>query len=308
MSSDRLRNRLTGVSFTTPTPFDGADRRVRYDRIEEIVKHIINAGGRSIIPCGNTGEFHSLTDEEHRGVVEATVEAADRGAVVIAGVGGSTRRAVSQAESCADVGADAILVHSPDHTYRHRQGVVEHYRRIVEATNLDAVLYKRDASLPCEAVDELSTLEGVVGVKFAVNDVDTFSAAARETPGDVVFTTGLAERYAPAFALEGAVGFTTGIGSVFPAVPLALQKAIEADDWERALAIRDLLRRYENIRDGSGVDNDASAANNVPAIKHGLDLVGRYGGPVRPPLVDLAPSDRDRVAEVCERIQTAELA
>jgi 4-hydroxy-tetrahydrodipicolinate synthase len=307
VTHDRLRDRLAGVSFTTPTPFDGEDGRVLYDEVAGIVEPIIDAGGQSIIPCGNTGEFHSLTDAEHRGVVEATVDTAGSDTAVIGGVGGSTRQAVSQAEACADAGADGLLIHAPDHTYRHRQGVIEHYRRIAAATDLGVVLYKRGPSLPRRAIHELSTLENVVGVKFAVPDVDAFSTTVRETSGEVVFTTGLAERYAPAFALEGAAGFTTGVGNVFPSVPLALQAAIEVGDRERALAIRDLVRPYEEVRDGTGADNDTPAANNVPAIKHGLDTVGRYGGPVRPPLVDLGPSDRDRVAVACERIRTAEV-
>ncbi len=307
VSHERLRDRLAGVSFTTPTPFDETDGRVLYDEIPGIVGPIVDAGGRSIIPGGNTGEFHSLTDEELRRVVEATVATAGDEAAVVGGVGGSTRRAVTQARACADAGADGVMIHAPDHTYTHRRGVVEHYRRIVEATDLGVVLYKRGPSLPREALFELTELEDVVGVKFAVPDVHAFATAVREAPGDVTFTTGIAERYAPAFALEGAAGFTTGVGSVVPSAPLALQEAVERGDWERALAVRDLVSPYEDIRDEAGADNDAAAANNVPAVKHGLDLVGRYGGPVRPPLVDLAPEDEDRVAAAVRRIQESDL-
>ncbi|MDH4350735.1 MAG: 4-hydroxy-tetrahydrodipicolinate synthase, partial [Gemmatimonadota bacterium] len=33
----------------------------------------------------------------------------------------------------------------------------------------------------------------------------------------------------------------------------------------------------------------------VPGVKAALDVVGRVGGPVRPPLADLGDRDRDRI-------------
>ncbi len=120
------------------------------------------------------------------------------------------------------------------------------------------------------------------------------------TPGDIVWINGIAERYAPSFSLEGAEGFSTGIGNFVPEQVLALQEALEDGDLHRATEIRDRLRSYEDLRQGTGANNRFGSANNVPAVKYGLDLVGQYGGPVREPLVDLSEVDRER-AEECYR-------
>ncbi|ELY97639.1 5-dehydro-4-deoxyglucarate dehydratase [Natrialba aegyptia DSM 13077] len=67
-------------------------------------------------------------------------------------------------------------------------------------------------------------------------------------------------------------------------------EAIESGDFERARRIRP----YENLRAESGPNNPFAAANNVPAVKYGVDLAGLVVGPVREPLVDLSDSDKER--------------
>ena len=84
--------------------------------------------------------------------------------------------------------------------------------------------------------------------------------------------------------------------------------ALRREDWERAREIRDLARPYENLREEAGSNNSFSAANNVPAIKYGLELAGLYGGPVREPLVELTDEDRRRAEEYYERLTEADLA
>jgi 4-hydroxy-tetrahydrodipicolinate synthase len=307
MSHEQLKQHLRAVSFTTTAPFSEDGEDVRYDEAARITKAILEAGGRSFIPCGNTGEFYSLTDAERLGLVETSVDVVGEDGVVIAGVAGSTQEVIAQAREYETLGADAVMVHDPDHTYIHQEGLKEYYRRLADATDLGVVMYKRGPELSIPVISELSTIDNVVGLKYAVNDVAAFSKTVREVPGDIVFSTGNAERFAPAYALEGAKGFTTGIGAVAPKVPLALQQALEEEDWERALAIRDLVRPYEDLREETGPNNSLSAANNVPAIKYGLDLAGLYGGPVREPIVELSAKDKERVEEYYEELVGADV-
>jgi 4-hydroxy-tetrahydrodipicolinate synthase len=150
-------------------------------------------------------------------------------------------------------------------------------------------------------------VDNVVGMKFAVNDINAFSETVRAVGDELVLTTGIAERFAPAFALEGAEGFTTGIGAFVPEVSLALQEALEREDWERACHLRDLTRPYEDLREEAGPDNDLSSANNVPAIKYGLELAGRYGGPVREPIIELSEADKRRAEQYYDAMVDAEV-
>lgn len=307
MSPQTVADSLRGVAFTTPAPFssDGAD--LLYDELATNTEAILDAGGRALIPCGNTGEYYSLTDEERVRMVETTVETVGDRGVVIGGVAGSTGEAIDLIERYEAVGADGVMVHDPDHTYIHREGLITYYEKLASATDMALVLYKRGAEPSLPVIREVATIDNVVGLKYAVNDINAFSKAVNAVGDDIVLTNGIAERFVPAFALEGAEGFTTGIGAFVPEVALALQEAIENQEWKRARQLRDLTRPYEDLREETGPNNDLSSANNVPAIKYGLELAGRYGGPVREPIIELSEADKRRAEEYYDQLTHTEL-
>lgn len=300
---ETLRTNLHSVAFTTPTPFSDDGEQIQHEEIASNVRTLYDEGGRVFIPCGNTGEYYSLSQSERIEVVRSTVDALPDDATVIGGAGGSTKNAARLLEAYEEVGADAAMVMYPRHTYIHEQGLIDYYRTLADSTDLGIILYKRGPLLSETVLDELSTIENVVAVKYAVNDVKQFSRLVKTVSGDVVWLNGVAERYALSYALEGADGLTTGIGNFVPQPVLALSNALSAGDWARAEEIRDALRPFEDFREEDGGGVAFSSAKNVPVVKHGLDLQGLAGGPVRDPLVELSRGDRERVETYLERIE-----
>lgn len=306
MSYRRIQAALSGVGFTIPTPFDG-EGTVLNEELRTHVGGLREAGAELFIACGNTGEYYALSRDERIDVVESTVRAAGDDDVVVGGAGGSVPEVLDLAEAYEAAGADALMVMYPSHTYSQKGGMIDYYRAVLERTDLGVVVYRRGPLVTNELLDELSTIENCVGVKFAVDDVDEFSRAVRRVEGTVTWVNGIAERFAPTFALEGAEGFTTGIGNFVPEAVLALQDALDDGDWERAAEIRDLLRPLEDIRQEPVGGPQFGSAKNVPVVKHGLRLRGWYGGPVRPPLRGLSDADEERVEEYYERVVDAGL-
>ena len=123
-----------------------------------------------------------------------------------------------------------------------------------------------------------------------------------DAPGPVTWVNGLAERYAIAFAAEGAGGYTTGVGNFVPSATLALYEAVAKENWGRARTIQRSLRPLEDLRDETGRGNSLPSANNVPVVKRGLDLAGYTGGSVRPPLSELSDRDADRLERHYDRV------
>lgn len=187
------------------------------------------------------------------------------------------------------------MVMHPGHMYIHEEGLKSYYHSICDATDLGVVLYKRGPAITRNVLVELSEREKVVAVKFAVNDVKEFAQSVDDADGDVTWINGIAERYALAFAIEGATGYTTGIGNFLPRATLALFEAIESGHWERARTIQRSLRPMEDLRDEPGEGSAVASGNNVPVVKYGMELAGYEGGSVRDPLVDLAERDKERL-------------
>lgn len=305
MPYSELKDGLRDVAFTTATPFTADGTAVDEAALAENVQALADAGAELFVPCGNTGEYYALSDRERVAVVRTHVEQVPEEAVVVGGVGGSTKTAAALIDAYRDAGADAAMVMYPGHTYVHEQGLVEYYRALADATDLGLVVYKRGPELTHSVLRELAAIENVVGVKYAVNDIYGFKRAVADIDADVVWLNGIAERFALSFAVEGAEGYTTGIGNFAPEVTLSLFDAVSEGDWERARRLQERIRPYEDLRDESGAGNSIGSANNVPAVKYGLDLAGLNGGPVREPLVDLADDDRRRAEDYYEQLLEA---
>lgn len=307
MDSAVLRERFRDVAFTTAVPFSDDGSEILFDELAATLETHYDVGARLFVPCGNTGEYYSLTDDERIGIVETHVAATGDDATVAGGAAGSLAEVTRLADAYADVGADAVMVMHPDHTYAHETGLTNYYHRICDATDLGVVIYKRGPELTRDVLVDLTERETVVAVKFAVTDVAEFSRTVADAPGDVTWVNGLAERYALAFALEGAAGYTTGLGNFAPEATLALFDALESENWDRARSIQRLLRPIENLREEPGQGNSVPGANNVPVIKYGMELAGHVGGPVRDPLVDLDPDDAARLEAYYERLESARM-
>lgn len=305
MDNGEVKQQLQGVPFTTATPFSMDREEVLHDKLAENLQTLERAGAQIFIPCGNTGEYYSLSHDERVEVVATHVEATSEESTIIGGAGGSTKTATKLIDQYEQIGADAAMIMYPRHTYIHEQGLIDYYTTLAENTDLGLVLYKRGPTVSDKVLAEVSKLDNVVAIKYAVNDIKNFSQTVSDTPKDLVWLNGIAERYAPAFALEGAQGYTTGIGNFVPEAVLELSNAIEKKDWERARTIRDILRPYENLREETGTNNSLKNANNVPAVKYGMELAGQYGGPVREPLVELSSEDKKRTEKYYNQIQEA---
>ncbi|WP_435320938.1 dihydrodipicolinate synthase family protein [Haloarchaeobius sp. TZWSO28] len=304
MQYRQLSGEFSTVCFTTATPFSADGSEVDHEELSANLSWMADAGARVFIACGNTGEYYSLSTDERVAVVETHVEeVGDRGTVV-GGVGGSTKDAIALIEAYEDAGADAIMVTNPDHTHIHERGLVEYYERLAASTDLGLVPYKRGPEISHSVLMELTTIENIVAVKYAVPDLNAFARAVQESPGDVTWVNGIAERYALSFAIEGATGYTTGIGNFAPESTLELHAAVQNGEWDRARRLRAPLQLFEELRADTGPDNALSAANSVSAVKYGMELAGLYGGPVREPLVDLAADDQRRADELFEAIES----
>lgn len=286
------QSRLTDVVVTNVTLFadDGA---VNLDAIAEHVRFMVDAGIGTVIPCGNTGEFTSLSLDEAKQVVATTVTAANGRAAVVAGIGWSLPTAIELANAADEAGAHAVMVHHPVHTYIDRRGLRAYYERLIEATNLPVIMYKRGPELTDELLREMVAHERVIAVKYAVNDVHGFSRLAGDTASDVVWMCGTAERWAPFFHLAGATSFSSGLANVAPPQALALCAALDEGDYTTAMQIRKPLVPFEDLREQD------FGAKNVPAVKEAMRQLGLCSSArVREPLCELSDEDAKLISEV----------
>jgi 4-hydroxy-tetrahydrodipicolinate synthase len=301
LSHDEVRDRLRGVAVGLLTPFD-EDGSIEHGKLRSNATHLAEEGPRAFLAAANISEYHSLTRSERVDVVASAVEALPDEACVFAGVGGATGDARDLVEGYDDVGADAMMVMPPDHTYVHERGLLEYYRKLAAVTDRPLVPYVRGFDPSVDYLVGLSELEAVVGVKYALEDTVKLGAAVERGSDDVVWSHGLAEPFAVAAWAEGAEGFTAGVSNFRPEIGLSLYDALSSGDWADARRLRNACLPYQRLRAESGQNNDIPGAVSVPAVKKGLELAGRHGGTVREPIRPLSPDEEQRAERLYQQL------
>src|SRR2546428_13804287 len=132
---------FTGSMVAIITPF--RQGKVDEKALGDLLEWQIANGTDGIVPCGTTGESATLTHEEHKRVVEFTVQAVRRRVPVIAGTGSnSTDEAIEFTRHAKSVGADAALFISPNYNKPTQEVLYRYYKTVAEAVHLPYILYK----------------------------------------------------------------------------------------------------------------------------------------------------------------------
>jgi dihydrodipicolinate synthase/N-acetylneuraminate lyase len=282
-----------GVLVATALPFR-ADLSVDLDSYAEHVRWLAENRCDGVCPNGSLGEYQALTDDERAAVVCTAIDAAPQGFTVMPGVGAyGSRAARVWADQAADAGAH-VLMALPPATYRgDDRSVIEHYREIAKA-GLPVSAYNNPVDTKIDLRPELLAelfREGlIVAVKDFTGDARRVYELAELAP-DLDVLVG-ADDSVVEVGLAGARGWISGFTNAFPRACVGLYEATLAHDLDTALPLyRELhaLLRWD------------SRTEFVQAVKLSMDIVGRYGGPCRPPRQALLPEQEMAVRRLTEK-------
>ncbi|WP_137290506.1 dihydrodipicolinate synthase family protein [Natronorubrum halophilum] len=302
VSAEHVRSHLRGVAVGLLTPFDD-DLEIEHEKIAENAQELYDEGIRTFLATANISEYHSLSASERVDVAETSVDALPSDACVLAGVGGSTPDAQELIRAYDRIDVDAMMIMPPDHTYLHEKGLLEYYRDLSAVTETPLVPYVRGFDPSVDYLVNLTRVEGVVGIKYALEDPVKLGAAVAAGDDDVVWVDGLAEPFAVSFWAEGAEGFSAGVSNFRPEIGLALFDALSDGDWERASRLRNICLPYQEFRGETGQKNEIQGAISVSAVKKGLELAGLNGGNVREPIRSLAPEEERKAERLYDQLE-----
>jgi len=275
----------TGVLPPITTPMDESGA-VDHDALRHHVQHLEDAGVHGIIPCGSTGERATLGPEEHRQVIETTVDTAST--PVLAGTGASsTREAIELTQHAADVGADGGLIIYPYYSWPTNDNVVRHYEAIADAVDIPIVIYnipkRTGRNLEPDATVRLAEHPNIAGIKESAGDMNQmFELLKRTRDMDFDVLSGYDSQALPTI-LMGGTGITSVAANVFPETVVELYEAASNQDIEAG------IRAHEEILEMEEMMN----LETIPiAVKAALDIKGVHDATVRPPLYEASDETR----------------
>ncbi|WP_086819255.1 dihydrodipicolinate synthase family protein [Allokutzneria sp. NRRL B-24872] len=287
------QERLDGMIVATALPYAEdasapAGLRPDLDRYADHCRWLVDNGCRGVGPNGSLGEYSSLTDSERRAVAKTAVEAVGAEGVVVVGVHGvGAHQARHWAEVAAEDGADGVLCLPPT-MYRANAGeVLDHFEQVA-SVGLPVMVYNNPidtkVDLTPALLAEIAAIDNVVAVKEFSGDVRRV-LEIRELAPELAVVAG-ADDVVLESLLMGATGWFAGFPNVFPAECAELFSLAQQGKLDEARAL------YEPMVAAFRWD---SRVEFVQAIKYGLDFVGRFGGPCRPPRGPLSEDHRARL-------------
>ena len=286
MAFDRMR--LRGSFTALITPFDnGALDEAAFKRV---VAHQIAEGTHGLVPCGTTGESPTISHEEHRRILELTVEAANGKVFVLGGAGSNaTSEAIELAQHAEKIGCDAAMCVVPYYNKPSQEGLYRHFAAIAEAISIPLVLYnvpgRTIADLLPETIGRLAKIANIVGIKDAGGKVERVSQQRLAAGRDFVQLSG-DDPNAVAYNAQGGVGCISVTSNVAPALCARLQNASLQGNLAAANDINDSLMELHGLM--------FAEPSPAPA-KYGASLLGLCSDEVRLPIIPLSDGTKAKI-------------
>jgi len=169
------RFRGTGVALVTPFKSDGS---IHWEGLERVIEHVIAGGVEFLVSLGTTGESVTLSEEEHRQILDFTIKTNGGRLPLVAGVfgGNHTAALVEKIKGFQLEGIDALLSSNPAYNKPSQEGIFQHYMALAEASPLPIIIYNvpgRTASnMTAETTLRLArSSDQFLGIKEASNDL-----------------------------------------------------------------------------------------------------------------------------------------
>ena len=130
--------RGAATAIITPMTEKGVD----YPAFEKLINWQIKEGINALVICGTTGESATMSDAEHREVLEFALKTAAGRVPMIAGTGSNdTSYAIELTKHACELGYDAVLVVTPYYNKSTQKGLVASFTAIADAATKPVILY-----------------------------------------------------------------------------------------------------------------------------------------------------------------------
>jgi N-acetylneuraminate lyase len=280
---------LNGLIAATVTPLDPAGA-VDLPAIKPMIDRLIESGVTGLYVCGSTGEGMSLTCQERKTVVEASVAATDGRVPVIVQVGhNSITDACDLANHAADAGANVVSATCPSYfKVGDTETLLKCMGQIANAAAQLPFYYYHIPALTGSQIDVVDFLErggeripNLAGLKYTNTLIHEFQACQNTESRNFDVVWGCDEMLLAAFAS----GATAAIGSTYNiAAPLYCRiiEAIEVGDWKTARQLQ-----YHSV----AMVNVMKAFPFHTALKAVMTMLGMPVGSCRLPLNELAENE-----------------
>ena len=205
------------TALITPTNEMGVD----YKKLATLIDWQIEQGINALVVCGTTGESSTLTDQEHRKVIDFSVQRAAGRVPIIAGTGSNeTDYAIALTQSAYCSGADAALVVTPYYNKATQKGLVQMYNAIADSSPLPIIAYnvpsRTGVNIEPATYAKLAEHENIVAFKEANGNISKIVETMSLVGNNLTLYSGNDDQIVPLMAMGG-MGCISVLSNLLPA-------------------------------------------------------------------------------------------
>ncbi len=275
-----------GTAIVTPFNENGVD----FESYGKLIDYQIENGVSAIIACGTTGEAATMTSEEKTAVISYTVEKVAKRVPVIVGTGSNnTEAAIAASKEAEALGADGLLVVTPYYNKCTQAGLVKHYTKIANSTNLPIIVYsvksRTGVNIEPKTAYELSKVSNIVAIKEASGDLSQIAKIKALCGDNLDIYSGNDDQVAAIYAVGG-IGVISVLSNVLPKETSTMCKLFSEDNFKEGSKMQ--LKYIELI------SSLFCEVNPIP-VKYALSQIGYNVGTPRLPLTEITEEGKEKV-------------
>ena len=234
---------FSGSYVALVTPF--INGKLDETALRRMVNWQLDNGTHGLVPVGTTGESPTLSEKEHKRVVEIVVEENNGRVPVIAGAGSNNPvEALAYARHAKELGADAVLCVAGYYNRPNQDGLYAHFEYIAQGVDIPMIIYnippRAIVDIEPKTMAKLAALKNVVGVKDATGDISRISLERLALGNDFAYLSG-DDLASVAYNAVGGNGCISVTANVAPSRCSAMQTACLKGDYKEAKRIHDEL-------------------------------------------------------------------
>jgi 4-hydroxy-tetrahydrodipicolinate synthase len=290
-----MAGRFGSLVTAMVTPFRDGDHALDVDGAQRLAAHLLDSGSDAIVVAGSTGESPTLTHKEKAELFRAVGDVTRGRGKLICGTGTySTAETLELTQAAEDAGADGLLVVTPYYNKPPQRGLIAHFERVADATELPMIVYNipgRTATrIEHDTLLRLAERPNIVAVKDSTGDFQGVSRLMAEAPPDFEVYSG--DDWATfGYVCLGAVGVISVASHLVGPQIRQMIELIETGDVPTARKIHEGL---------SPLYNALFITSNPIPLKAALEMLGLPAGVPRLPLVPATREERARVRKALE--------
>lgn len=278
---------FTGSATALVTPFDNSGE-LDLNALGSLIDWQVEEATDALVVCATTGECSTLSDREWEQVVDYTLTRVNGRVPVIAGVGrNDTRHTAFLCKAARKLGAQGVLAVTPYYNKTTQAGLLRHYTVAADSADIPMLLYnvpsRTGMSVTAETYSLLAEHPNIYGVKEASGDFSLILKTRALCPEDFAIYSGNDDQIVPILALGG-IGVISTMANVIPKESHEICALWRDGKREEAAALQISCQPL--------IEALFREVNPIP-VKAALAMMGKCGGYLRQPLVEIGTTAQD---------------